>query len=124
MRVLFALAKQPIVKFALARLLLVFAFVAGAIHAPAAAHTEAASHHADHGIAAAHAELVAELGEPVSSQDGTDETVQHHHCPTALGAPAPAFSLGLTAGKALRPAHREANLTSFSQAPPTEPPSA
>lgn len=118
------MAKQPIVKLVLTRMILVFALVAGAIHAPATAHAEVAGHHADHGVAAAHAELAADLGEPASSQDGTDETVQHHHCPTALGAPAHAFGLGPLMGKALLAAHREVSLTSFSQAPPTEPPSA
>ena len=128
---MFAVAKQPIVKLVLARMILVLALVAGAIHAPAAAHAEVAghpaevaSHHADHGVAAAHAERTADFDDPASSQDGTEESVQHHHCPTALGAPGPAFSLDPITGKALLPAHREANLTSFSQAPPTEPPSA
>lgn len=121
---MFAVAKQPIVKLVLARMILVLALVAGAIHAPAAAHAEVAGHHADHGVAATHAERTADFDDPASSQDGTEESVQHHHCPTALGAPGPAFSLDPITGKALLPAHREANLTSFSQAPPTEPPSA
>lgn len=124
LRILFAVVKKPVVNLVIARMILVFALVAGAIHAPAAAHAEVASHHADRGAAAAHAELVADFGDPASSQGGTDESVQHHHCPTALGAPAHALSLSPITGKALLPAHREANLTSFSQAPPTEPPSA
>lgn len=118
------MAKQLIVKLVFARMILVFALITGAVHAPAAAHAEVASHHADHGVASGHVELAADFGDPASSQDGTDESVQHHHCPTALGTSAHAFSLGPITRKALLPAHREANLTSFSQAPLTEPPSA
>lgn len=103
-------------------MILIFAFVAGTLHAPAAAHTEVANHHADHGSAAIHDELADDSGDPASSHDGAADSV-HHHCPTALNAPTSAISLGLMPGKALLPAHREAALTSFNQAPPTQPPS-
>lgn len=111
-------------KLFVARLILVFALVVGTMHAPIAAHTIETSQHVDHGDGAAYEDLADEPGNPASSNDGAAGSVHHHHCPTALDACASAFSFGPVTGKVLLPAHREPNLTSFGQAPPTQPPSA
>lgn len=108
----------------IARLILAFAFVASTAHAPAIAHEEPASHHADHKAASVSDAILDHHGDAPSSPEGTGESVHHHHCPSALDTLATDVALGAMSGKALLPLQRAAVLTSFSQAPPTEPPSA
>lgn len=119
-----AVAKRKSMMQFIARLILAFAFVASTAHTPAIAHEEPASHHADHKDASASDAVMDHHGDAPSSPEGTGEGVHHHHCPSALDARATDVALGATSGKALLPLQRAAVLTSFSQAPPTEPPSA
>lgn len=116
-------AKRSPVKHLLSRLILLCAFVAATVHVPAAAHADDLSHHADHGSEAMLDGLADDLGDPAPVPESTTDGV-HHHCPTVLDAFTNAFELGPMLGNALLCAHREQNLTSFSQAPPTEPPAA
>ena len=110
-------------KLLFARLILVFALVAGTLHAPAMAHGESAHHHADHGETSASDVLADESKSPESSRDAGD-SVHHHHCPAAVPARTADMAHSLMAGGLLLPVHRSAALSSFSQAPPTEPPAA
>lgn len=111
-------------KHLLARLILAFAFVASTVHAPAIAHEEAASHHADIGASAAHDVIADHHGDEAPVHDGAGDSLHHHHCPTALDARTNDIALGATSAKALLSLARANPLTSFSQAPPTEPPAA
>ncbi len=119
-----AVAKRKFMMQIFARLILAFAFVASTSHTPAIAHEEPASHHADHKAASASDAEMEHRNDAPSSPEGAGEGVHHHHCPSALDARATDVALGATSGKALLPLERAAVLTSFSQAPPTEPPSA
>lgn len=105
-------------------MILVFAFVAGASHAPASAHADSADHHVEHTQQSAHDALLDFHDEAAPEQDGAADTVHHHHCPTTLDGPLNSFALAAITGKALLPSYKPANLNSFSQAPPTQPPSA
>jgi hypothetical protein len=111
------------VKHLFARLILVLALVVGTFHAPAIAHSEPEHHHAEHGKTSAPDVLADDSGGPESSPD-TGDSVHHHHCPAAVAAKTASMTNALLAGSSLRPAHRTAALSSFSQAPPTEPPPA
>lgn len=124
MLVIAAVVKRKSMMQFIARLILVFAFVASTAHTPAIAHEEPASHHADHNAAYASDAIIDHHNDAPSSPEGTGEGVHHHHCPSALDARATDVALGATSGKALLHLQRAAVLTSFSQAPPTEPPSA
>jgi hypothetical protein len=119
-----AVAKRKGMMQFIARLILAFAFVASTAHTPAIAHEEPASHHGNHGTASDHDAITENHGDAPSSHEGAGDSVHHHHCPSALDARANDIALGATSGKALLPLQRTAVLTSFSQAPPTEPPSA
>lgn len=116
--------KRRLVKHLLARLILAFAFVASTIHAPAIAHEELASHHIDHGASDVYEALADHHGDEAPSHDGAGESLHHHHCPTALDTRILDIALCAKAAKSSLPFHRANPLTSFSQAPPTEPPSA
>jgi hypothetical protein len=116
--------KQGLVKFLFARLVLVLALVASTIHAPAVAHEEPASHHTEHGVSVGHDAMADDHGDEAPSHEGAGDSLHHHHCPTALDARTADIALAATCAKALLPFHRANPLTSFSQAPPTEPPSA
>ena len=119
-----ATTKRGLVKYLLARLILVFALVASTIHAPAVAHEEPASHHTEHGVSFGHDAMTDYHGDEAPSHEGAGESLHHHHCPTALDARTTDIALAATCAKALLPFHRANPLTSLSQAPPTEPPSA
>ena len=119
-----ATTKRGLVKYLLARLILVFALVASTIHAPAVAHEEPASHHAEHGESAAHSAMADHHGDEAPSHEGASDSLHHHHCPTALDARTADIALLAASAKALLSLDRANPLTSFSQAPPTEPPSA
>lgn len=119
-----ATTKRRLVKHLLARLILAFALVASTVHAPAMAHEEPASHHADRSAVDLHDASADHHGDEGPSHDGTGEGLHHHHCPTALDTNTTDIALGVAAAKSSAPFHRPAPLTSFSQAPPTEPPSA
>lgn len=110
-------------KLLFARLILVFALVAGTLHAPAMAHGESAHHHVDHGETSASDVLADENEAPESSREA-GESVHHHHCPAAVPARTADMAHSLMAGGLLLPVDRTAALSSFSQAPPTEPPAA
>lgn len=117
-------AKRSTVKQWFARLILVFAILAGAIHAPAMAHPDPSDHHATHG-SISHLDALADHHDaPTSSPDGTSENLHHHHCPAAVSALGADIAASRIDGKQVLAIHRAAVLTSFSQAPPTEPPSA
>ena len=105
------------------RLILAFAFVASTVHAPAIAHEGPANHHVDQIAVSADGAILGHDGDTPSSSDIGD-SVHHHHCPTALDTRVSDIALGVESGKALLPFDRASILTSFSQAPPTEPPSA
>lgn len=113
--------KRGLVKLLLARLILVFAFVASTVHAPAVAHEEPASHH---GTSATHDAIADHHGEEAPAHEGTGDSVHHHHCPTALDARTSDIAFVVLDGKAQLSLARANPLTSFSQAPPTEPPAA
>ena len=117
-------AKRTTVKHLFARLILVLAILAGTIHAPAMAHPEPADHHAAHGSISHLDALVDHHEAPASSPDGTSENLHHHHCPAAVAALGADIAAARIDGKQVLAIHLAAALTSFSQAPPTEPPSA
>lgn len=108
----------------LIRLILAFAFVASTSHAPAIAHEEPASHHGNHGAASGLDTILDHHGDAPSSPEGTGDSVHHHHCPSALDTHGTDVALGAMSDKSLLALERSTVLTSFSQAPPTEPPSA
>lgn len=117
-------AKRLSVKQSLARLILVFVFLAGTLHAPAMAHPASSDHRAAHGDMidlGAHAD---HHDEPASSPDGATDNLHHHHCPAAVSAGAADVTEARVDGEQFLAIHRAAALSSFSQAPPTEPPSA
>jgi hypothetical protein len=106
----------------LARLVLALALVAGSLHSPALAHGDPAAHDAHDAI-----EVVAldadHHGAP-TSHDAAGDTFHHHHCPAAVDV-AGANMLPVAIAAEVLPAFaRTAALSSRSQAPPTEPPSA
>jgi len=107
-----------------ARLILAFAFIASTAHAPAIAHEDVASHHADHKAASVSDAIMDNHGDSSLSHEGVGDSIHHHHCPSALDARQTDIAFGATSGKTLLSLHSFAALTSFSQAPPTEPPSA
>jgi hypothetical protein len=108
------------VTFWFARLILMLALVAGTLHAPAAAHVDASSHHAQSEVVDHHAIDIDDHNGSTSSGD----TFHHHHCPAALGVAGVDLVSETVSGAALRPIGLIAAMTSRSQAPPTEPPSA
>lgn len=116
-------AKRPSVTQFLARLILIFAFVVCTLHTPALAHVEPSRHHADHGETSAPGALADDSDAPKSSRDAGD-SVHHHHCPAAVAARTVDMAHALIAEGLLLPVHRAAALSSFSHAPPTEPPAA
>ena len=108
----------------LARMILAFAFIACTAHAPAIAHESLDNHHVGHGELAAH-DAVTDLDDDGSpSHEGSGDSLHHHHCPTALGAVSAHGDKDVTVSKAVMPFDRASPLSSLSQAPPTEPPSA
>lgn len=117
-------AKRLTVLRFVARLILAFAFLAGTIHAPAMAHAEPSDHQVAHGGFVFLDMLADHHEEPAPSSDGKSDNLHHHHCPAAV----PARDAGVADARVGRDQvltiHRAAALTSFSQAPPTEPPSA
>lgn len=119
-----ATTKRRLVKHMLARLILALVLVTGTFHAPAIAHDDPASHHADHGWAAAHDAIADHHGDESPSHDNSGDSLHHHHCPTALDIRATDIALGVASAKTVLSFHRASPLTSFSQAPPTEPPAA
>ena len=118
-----ATTKRRLVKVLFARMILVFALVASTIHAPAVAHEEPASHHTERGVSFGHDAMSDYHGDEAPSHEGAGDSL-HHHCPTALDARTTDIALVAASTKALLTVHRANPLTSFSQAPPTEPPSA
>ena len=106
-----------------ARLILAFAFIASTAHAPAIAHEEVASHHTDHNAASVSDAIMDNHGDTSLSHEGVGDSVHHHHCPSVLDARATDIAFGATSGTTLLLLQRTAVLTSFSQAPPTDPPS-
>ena len=116
--------KRKAVSHLLARLILVVAFVASTFHAPVIAHAEPGSHHSEHGVSSSHDAMADDHGDEAPSHDGAGDSLHHHHCPTALDARTADLALAATSAKALFSRYRANPLTSFSQAPPTEPPSA
>jgi hypothetical protein len=119
-----ATTKRGSVKLFCARLILIFAFAASTFHAPAVAHEEPVSHHTEHGESAAHSAMADHHGDEAPSHEGASDSLHHHHCPTALDARSADIALLAASAKALLSFDRANPLTSFSQAPPTEPPSA
>jgi hypothetical protein len=117
-------ANASVVLHLLARMILAFAFIASTAHAPAIAHDNLTNHHVDHGGLAAHDAVTDLNGDSSPSHDGSGESLHHHHCPTALGAACGHGDTDVTVRKAVMPFHRASPLSSLSQAPPTEPPSA
>jgi hypothetical protein len=115
------MTKRGLVKRLLARLILVFTFVASTVHSPAIAHEESASHH---GASAAHDAMADHHGEAAPAHDSAGDSLHHHHCPTALDARTTDIAFVALDCKAQLSLARANPLTSFSQAPPTEPPSA
>ena len=107
----------------IARLILAFAFVASTAHTPAIAHEEPANHHGNISTMPDHDSIAGYHGEAPSSHEGAGDSVHHHHCPSVLDSRATDIAFGETSGKTLLLLQRAAVLTSFSQAPPTEPPS-
>ena len=105
------------------RLIIAFAFIASTMHTPVTAHVEPVSLHSDDFAASTHDMIMDHHDNAPSSPDGAGDSMHHHHCPTALDIPVTEAPFGGTSGKALLPSHRSTPLTSFSQAPPTEPPS-
>ena len=116
--------KRKAVSHLLARLILVVAFVASTFHAPVIAHEEPGTHHTERGVSISHDAMADDHGDEAPSHDGAGDSLHHHHCPTALDARTANPSPAPTSAKALLSFHRANPLTSFSQAPPTEPPSA
>ena len=117
-------AKREFVKHFVARLILVFAFLASTFHAPAIAHEEPGSHHTEHGVSGGHDAMADHHGDEAPAHDGAGDSLHHHHCPTALDARTADIAFVALDGKAQLSLVRTNPLTSFSQAPPTEPPSA
>jgi len=113
-----------VVLLLLARMILAFAFIAGTAHAPAIAHESMANHHVDHGEFSAHDAVSDQDRDGSPSHDGSGDSLHHHHCPTALGAASAHGDEDVTVSKTLMPFHRASPLSSLSQAPLTEPPSA
>jgi len=107
----------------LAFLFLGFALISGMAHAPAVAHTGMEHAHSDHGTVDI-LSLVEDNGDQSGLPDVQGDNVHSHQCPAAIDARSTSLGLNLIAGKLLLPFPRAAILTSFSQAPPTEPPSA
>ena len=105
------------------RLILVFALLGGSIHAPALAHDFAGAGH-EHGAVAAHDTAADQHDEGGPSHEGAGDDLNHHHCPAALDARGVAVAVAALPGKAILPFYRATALTSLSQAPPTQPPSA
>lgn len=116
--------KRKAVSHLLARLILVVAFVASTFHAPVIAHEEPGTHHTERGVSISHDAMADDHGDEAPSHDGAGDSLHHHHCPTALDARTTDIALVAASTKALLSFHRANPLTSFSQAPPTEPPSA
>ena len=111
-------------KHFLARLILAVAFVASTFHAPVVAHEEPASHNTEHGVSVGHDVMTDYHDDEAPSHEGAGDSLHHHHCPTALDARTADIALLAASAKALLSFDRANPLTSFSQAPPTEPPSA
>ncbi|MEQ1494707.1 MAG: hypothetical protein ABL912_02955 [Novosphingobium sp.] len=108
----------------IARLILVVAFFAASVHAPAMAHPEPTDHKVVHGSISILDALVDHHEAPASSPESTGENLHHHHCPAAVSARSADVADARIDGEQVLAIHRAAALTSFSQAPPTEPPSA
>lgn len=108
----------------IARVILVLAFLAGSIHAPAIAHPEPSNHQAAHGNMLLLDVMVDHHDAPASTPDGNGENLHHHHCPAAVAARNADVAEAKVDGQQMLPMYRAAALTSFSQAPPTQPPSA
>jgi hypothetical protein len=107
----------------LIRLIIAFAFIASTMHAPVTAHVELVNPHSG-GVAASTHDMITDHHDDVpSSPDGAGDGVHHHHCPTAVDTRVTDDPFGGTSGKALLSLLRSTTLTSFNQAPPTEPPS-
>ena len=119
-----AVAKRKSMMQFIARLILAIAFVASTAHTPAIAHEEPASYHADHKAASVSETIIDNHGDTSLSHEGVGDSIHHHHCPHALDAREADIAFGGTSGKTVLSLHSFAALTSFSQAPPTEPPSA
>jgi hypothetical protein len=111
------------VKHLLARLILVVAFLASTFHVPVIAHEEPGSHHTEHAVSSSYDAMADDHGDEAPSHDGVGDSLHHHHCPTALDARTADLAPAAISAKPLLLFHRPNPLTSFSQAPPTEPPS-
>lgn len=107
-------------------LLVLFAVLFSGLVVPATAHAEDA-------MAAHGSEMFAMLEHAEESDHGDDHkqtgeepchVVSHHHCSIALATDAPSLTLGLAIGNARILARPVTAMSSFSQAPPTEPPAA
>jgi hypothetical protein len=116
-------AKQTTVMHLFARLILLFAFAASTIHAPAVAHENLSSQH-DHHSVSAHDATSDHHSDEEPAQEGAGESLHHHHCPNALDTNDAGIALGALPDRTLLSRHPATVLTSFSQAPPTEPPAA
>ena len=109
----------------LARVILVFAIFAGTFHAPAMAHPQKSDQNVAHGALTAIDALSDLHDAPNSSSDGTGESLHHHHhCPAALSPQATTVDDLEPVSELALAVRQSAHLSSFSQAPPTQPPSA
>lgn len=118
-----ATAKHQTVMQLLFRLVLAFAFAASTIHAPAVAH-ENPSSQLDHHSLSAHDAAADHHSDEEPANEGASDSLHHHHCPSALDTNNSSIALEALPDSILLPFHRANVLTSFSQAPPTEPPAA
>lgn len=98
-----------------------FALLIGAVHAPSVAHESSSAHSHSEASTGGHDHA----SEPVEKSDEQpDELFQHHHCPNAWCPDAPPQAASVhSERKPVLPSAQHA-LTSLSQAPPIQPPSA
>ena len=104
----------------------VLAILFGGIVVPATAHAEdaLAAHGSEMFTMLEHAEDADHGDSHKQTGDEPCHVVSHHHCSIALAVGAPSLTLGLSLGNASTSARAATAMSSFSQAPPTEPPAA
>lgn len=102
------------------------AILFGSIVVPATAQAEdiVASHGSDIMVVLEHGEDADHGDSHEQDGDAPCHAVSHHHCSIALAVDASALKLGFALRDAGNPPFATSAMSSFSQAPPTEPPAA
>lgn len=113
-------------RIGLISLLVLFAVLFGGLVLPATAHAEdaMAAHGSEMFAMLEHAEDADHGDSHKQTGDEPCHVVSHHHCSVALAANAPSVTIGLSLSSASLLALADTAMSSFSQAPPTEPPAA